>query len=191
MTETAISLPIPMRRKLYLATDVDQDSMNELTKSIMEINDSDRELEKLYTIYDLEYTASPIEIIIDSYGGMVYQCLGLIGVMNKSETPVHTIATGAAMSCGFIILIHGHKRFAYEYATPMYHQVSSDGMWGPLQNLEEDYKEVKRLQEIFERLTLEKTKITKEKLKKILNTKFDWYMTSKEALRFGVVDEIL
>jgi len=190
MTETAINLPIPMKRKLYLAAQVDQDSMNELTKSIIEINDSDRELEKIYGIYDLNYIPKPIEILIDSYGGDVYNCLGLIGVMKKSETPVHTIANGAAMSCGFVILIHGHRRFAYEYATPMYHQVSS-GVWGTVQDIEEDYKETKRLQTIWEKMTIEKTKITKEKLKEILSKKHDWYMTSKEALKFGVVDEIL
>lgn len=189
-TETTIDLPKPLKRKLYLAAQVDQDSMSELTKSIIEINDNDAEIKKIYDIYDIEYKAKPIEIIIDSYGGLVYQCMGLLGVMNKSATPIHTIATGAAMSCGFMILIHGHKRFAYEHATPMFHQVSS-GFWGKYKDMEEDYKETKRLQKKFEKLTLEKTKITKSKLKEIVKTKYDWYMDSEEALKEGVIDEII
>ena len=64
-----------------------------------------------------------IKIYIDSYGGQVYQCFGLIGVM-ESKTEIHTVCS-AAMSCGFIILINGHKRFAYRHATPLYHRVSS------------------------------------------------------------------
>ena len=84
ITETTIELPKPLKRKLYLAAQVDQDSMNDLTKSILEINDSDEELKKLYAIYDFDYKPKPIEIIIDSYGGMVYQCMGLLGVMNQS-----------------------------------------------------------------------------------------------------------
>jgi ATP-dependent Clp protease protease subunit len=189
-TETTIELPKPLKRKLYLASQVDQDSMNDLTKSILEINDSDEELKKIYAIYDIEYRPKPIEIIIDSYGGMVYQCMGLLGVMNQSKTPIHTVVTGAAMSCGFMILIHGHKRFAYEHATPMYHQVST-GFWGKVKDLEEEYKETKRLQKKFEKLTLERTKITKDRLKEILKTKHDWFMDADEALKQGVVDEII
>jgi ATP-dependent protease ClpP protease subunit len=94
------------------------------------------------------------------------------------------------MSAGFMILIHGHKRFAYEHATPMYHQVST-GFWGTVQDLEEEYKETKRLQKKFEKLTLEKTKISKEKLKEILKTKHDWFMNADEAFKNGVVDEII
>ena len=94
------------------------------------------------------------------------------------------------MSCGFMILIHGHKRFAYEHATPMYHQVST-GFWGKVQDLEEEYKETKRLQKKFEQLTLERTKINKDKLKDILKTKHDWFMDADEALKQGVVDEII
>lgn len=189
-TETTIELPKPLKRKLYLAAQVDQASMNELTKSILDINDSDKELEKIYKVYDIEYNPKPIEIVIDSYGGAVYQCMGLLGVMNQSKTPIHTIVTGAAMSCGFMILIHGHKRYAYEHATPMYHQVST-GFWGKIQDLEEDYKETKRLQKKFEKLTLEKTKINKSRLKEVLKTKYDWFMDADEALKEGVIDEII
>ena len=91
-------LPLPQKRVLYLAAQVNQKSMNDLTKSIIQINEHERYLEKLFPIYDLEYKPKPSRIYIDSYGGAVYQCLGLLGVMNKSVTPVHTFAAGAAMS---------------------------------------------------------------------------------------------
>jgi ATP-dependent protease ClpP protease subunit len=38
---------------------------------------------------------------------------------------------------------------------------------------------------------MEKTKIEKKKLKKVLENKIDWFMTAKEALELGVVDVIL
>tara|TARA_B110000503_G_C7117049_1_gene400864 strand:+ start:351 stop:920 length:570 start_codon:yes stop_codon:yes gene_type:complete len=189
MTEIT-TLPLPLRRKLYLSSDVDATSMEDLSSSIIDINDSDNYLEKLYKIHDLDYKAKPIEIFIDSYGGYVYQCMGLLGVMEKSKTPIYTYATGAAMSCGFMILISGHKRYAYKHATPMYHQVSS-GFWGKTQDMEESYKETKRLQQKFENITLDLTKISKAKLKEILKTKQDWYMDPEEALLFGVIDEII
>ena len=119
------TLPLPMERKLFFTEQFDQKSVAALTKNIFEINEDDRLLEKLYNVYDMEYKVSPIEIMIDSYGGRVYQCMGLISVVENSKTPIWTYVTGAAMSCGFILLISGHKRFAYKRATPLYHQVSS------------------------------------------------------------------
>lgn len=183
-------LPIPKERILFFAKQVDQASIEALTKSIIEINEDDEFLKKQYAVYDLEYNPRPIKIMIDSYGGLVYQILGLLAVMDNSKTPVHTYVTGAAMSCGFLLLIHGHKRFAYKYATPLYHQVSSMA-FGKVKDMEERIEETKRLQELLEKLTLEKTKITAKKLEKIYKTKRDWYMTAEEAIKLGVVDEIV
>lgn len=183
-------LPVPKARNLYLPKQVDQASMNELTKSIIEINEDDLHLKQLYGVYGLEYEPRPIKIYIDSYGGQVYQCFGLIGVMERSKTEIHTVVTGAAMSCGFIILINGHKRFAYRHATPLYHQVSS-GFFGKVKDLEEKLEETKRLQKKIEDMTLRLTKISKKKLSDILKNKVDWFMTADSALELGVIDEIL
>lgn len=186
----AEQLPLPKDRNLYLAKQVDQDSMNKLTKSILEINQNDEYLSKLYAVHDLEYKPKPIKMYIDSYGGAVYQCFGLLGVMEKSATPIHTIVTGAAMSCGFMILICGHKRFGYSMSTPLYHQVST-GFWGTVKDLEDHLEETKRLQKKVEDLTLEKTQISKKKLAEILKRKTDWYMSAEDALNLGVIDEIV
>ncbi len=164
--------------------------MNDLTKAIISINEHDRLLEKLYPAYNVAYVAPPIEIYIDSYGGAVYQCMGLLGVMEKSVTPIHTIAVGAAMSCGFMILISGHKRFGYKHSTPLYHQVST-GFWGKVKDMEESLEEAKRLQKKIETITLERTDITNKKLKEVLKNKIDWYMSAEEALTLGVIDEIV
>ena len=184
------TIEAPKDRVLFFTKQVDQSSISDLTKSIIEINEHDRYLEKLYVIYNMSYTPKPIEIMIDSYGGSVYQCFGLLSVMEKSVTPIHTIVTGCAMSCGFMMLICGHKRFAHKLSTPLYHQVSSVA-WGKLKDIEEDAAETRRLQDILEKITLEKTKISEKKLKKVYRDKFDWFMTTEEALKLGVVDEIL
>jgi ATP-dependent Clp protease, protease subunit len=185
-----INLPEPKPRNLFLADQVTQASMNELSKAIISINEDDENLKKLYKSHDLEYKAKPIKLYIDSYGGAVYQCFGLIGIMETSKTPIHTIVTGCAMSCGFIILIHGHQRFAYKHATPLYHQVST-GFRGKLADMEENIKETRRLQEKIEGMTLNLTKISKKKLEKIFKRKIDWSMNAEEALKLGVIDEII
>ena len=186
----ATTLPIPKDRNLYLPKQVDQSSMNDLTKSIIDINENDELLKKLYLVYGMEYSPLPIKLYIDSYGGKVYQCFGLIGVMERSETPIHTIVTGAAMSCGFIILINGHERFAYQHATPLYHQVST-GFSGKVEDMEEKLHETKRLQSKIEEMTVRLTKISKKKLSDVLKNKADWFMSAEEALKLGVIDSIL
>ena len=185
-----VTIPNPKERILYIAKQVDQDSINDLTKNIISINEDDRYLEKLYDLQDLEYNPKPIKIYIDSYGGYVYQCFGLLSIMSTSKTPIHTIVTGCAMSCGFMMLISGHKRFAHKLSTPLYHQVSG-GAFGTVKEMEEKMEESKRLQEQLESIVKEKTNISKKKLKEIFDTKKDWYMTSEEALSLGVIDEIL
>ena len=187
------NMPTPAPRTLFLTSDVDAESMGELgelTKAIIEINDSDRHLEEVARVNGFTYEPEPIRIYIDSYGGYVYQCFGLIGVMERSETPVHTYVTGCAMSCGFIILIHGHRRFGYRHSTPMYHQVST-GFVGKIGDMELEHVETRRLQDKIEQMTLEHTKIKKARLREVYKTKTDWYMTAEEALELGVIDEIV
>jgi ATP-dependent Clp protease protease subunit len=180
----------PKERNLFLAQQVTQESINKISQSIIEINEDDQELEKIYALHDIDYVAKPIKLYIDSYGGYVYQCFGLLGIMKASKTPVHTIVTGCAMSCGFLISVSGHKRFGYPKATYMYHQVSSVAV-GKVKDLEEDVIETKRLQKMIEDVTLQNTRITEKKLEKIYKTKKDWFMDSEEALKLKVIDEIL
>jgi ATP-dependent Clp protease protease subunit len=186
----SVTLDLPKDRNLYFTKQVEQNSIGDLTQKIIEINEDDMRLTKIYTLHDIEYKPKPIKIYIDSYGGNVYQCFGLLSVMKRSKTPIHTIVTGCAMSCGFMMLISGHKRFAHELSTPLYHQVSS-AAWGKLKDMEQDVEEAKRLQKIIENITLDRTTISKSKLKEVLEQKIDWFMSAEEALKLGVVDEIL
>lgn len=181
---------LPKSRDLFFNKQVDQATIGELTKSIVEINNDDELLQKMYDVHGFTYHPKPIKVHIDSYGGYVYQCYGLLSVMEASKTPIHTIVTGAAMSCGFMILICGHKRFAHKLSTPLYHQISG-GAFGNIKEIQEKQEELTRLQNKLEEIVLKKTKISKKKLKEIFETKKDWYMSAKEAKDLGVVDEVL
>lgn len=180
----------PEERNLYIIGDIDQESLSDTLKGIIKINESDRQLEVLAKLNGFSYTPKPIKIYIESYGGDLTPTRGLIGVIEQSKTPVHTISVGAAMSCGFMLLISGHKRFCYEHSTPLYHQILTFP-WGPLKTVDENVKQSKKLQKWIEDYVLEKTKMTKKQLKKIYKCKKDVYMTSQEALDLGIVDEIL
>jgi ATP-dependent Clp protease protease subunit len=184
------NLDKPAPRNLFLAQQVDQDSMNNLSKAIIEIREHDKYLKGLYLLHDLKYEPKPIVIHIDSYGGAVYQCFGLLSIMKSEGTPVDTVVTGCAMSCGFMIAIHGRKRKIHKHGTMMYHQVSSVAK-GKVKDIEEDVIETKRLQNKIEEMTLENTKITKEKLEKVYKQKRDWFLDAKTSLKWGCIDEIV
>jgi len=189
MAET-INLPNPKDRNLFFSRQVNQSSINDLSTSIIEISEHDQYIKKIYEAHDLVYNPKPIKIYIDSYGGYVYQCLGLIGIIEACKTEIHTIVTGCAMSCGFLIGISGHKRFGYERSTYLYHQVAG-GAFGKVKDIEEELVEILRLQEIVEDITLKNTSISRKMLEKAYKGKKDWYLDSKEAIKLGVIDEII
>jgi ATP-dependent Clp protease protease subunit len=168
-----------MSRLLYL-TEQEEDGVDLIIKSILSINEEDKD--KLDPL--------PIKLYINCYGGDVYPFLGLIDVIESSITPIHTITVGAAMSCAFLVALSGHKRFAYKNSTFMYHQIST-GEWGTAKNLEEDLIETKRLQKLIESLIVSKTKISKKQLSEIYNNKNDWFMSSEEALKYNIIDQII
>ena len=164
-------LPLPMERTLLFNKQVDQKTIGDITQKILDINADDAYLKKLYKINGLKYKRQPIEIYIDSYGGYVYQILGLVSVMQNSKTPIH-------------------KRFAHKHSTPLYHQVSG-GTIGTVKEMKESVEQSSKLQDKLEKLTLENTNISKKQLKKVYKRKLDWYLESDEALELGVVDEII
>lgn len=194
-------------RDLFLLGNVEEENINKLIQEIMKINKEDDEAEKeslnkkrydaienqdIESIKEISsnHKRDPIKLHITTYGGSVYDELALVDIISNSKTPVHTIALGKAMSAGFNILIHGHKRFAYKNATMMYHQVST-GHYGKVQDIKERFEESQRLQDMGEKMVIEKTKITKELVEKNTRQKQDWYMDAEEALSLGVIDEIL
>lgn len=185
-----IQIPSPKDRNLMFTQTVSNASISDLTKALLDISNDDIYIGKLCIIHGLSYTPQPIKIYLDSYGGQVYQCLGLLNVIKNCTTPIHTIVTGCAMSCGFLISISGHRRFGHKHSTFMYHQISSI-KGDKLKALEEDIFEAKRLQHIIEQHTMEQTKISQIKLTENYEKKEDWYMDAKQALKLGVIDEIL
>jgi len=184
------SLPTPKDRILYLTSQINQDVSATLTKSIIDICDDDKYLSSLYQIHNCKYNSNPIKIYIDSYGGNSYQMLTLMSIIEKSSTPIHTIVTGCAMSAGFMIAISGHKRFAYNMSTFMYHQMSTI-VYGKLEDIKNDVVECERITKIVEDYVIKRTNITKKELKHNFEFKKDWYFSAKDALKYGIIDEII
>ena len=174
-------------RKIHINEDVNEISMFKV-RYYME------KIKRLDDINKVPYgNRKPIEIVVNSYGGSVYEMLGTLGVIdefiNKYKYEIITTCTGKAMSCGALLLMSGSKRRTYKYSTILIHKLSS-GMWGNYDQLECGFNENKRLQDLLENYIISKTNISKTKLRN--KTKgVDWSLSPEECLKLGIVDEII
>jgi ATP-dependent Clp protease protease subunit len=169
-------------RNITLA-EITQQSANDVIRFIYEMNLEDKKL-------PIE-RREPIKLIINSEGGDVYSGFGIVEAIQLSTTPVHTICHGQAQSMALLILSVGHKRYIGPYSTVMYHEINWETEYSPGKFHKQEMNEADRMQFIYDDLLLEATNLTNEQLEKIKNHKGYWYISSTDAMRFNVVDEIL
>lgn len=185
-----MQLENPLNRNIFFYADVSQDTIGEVTQMLIEIETHDKRLAKMSQPLGMSYKPEPIIMYVNSFGGDVYACLGLIAVMQKCTTPIHTYVTGCAMSAGFMLAINGHKRFCYSTSTYMVHQLSNVS-WGSIQERDERMVEDRRLQELLNENILTNTSLSKKDLKAIYKAKEDMYISAERAFKLGIVDEIV
>ena len=135
-----------------------------------------------------------IKIVINSYGGVVYDLLAMASTIKRLQNRGYIIEThvqGVAMSCGFLLAIMGTKgyRTMGEYATIMHHQHSS-GCMGEYQTMVEDIEEQHKLWAVICGLVKAHTSITQEQLDDMKSRKFNWFMDSKDAINLNCIDSI-
>ena len=94
------------------------------------------------------------------------------------------------MSAAFKIFLAGHKRFGTRHSTFMYHQMNCY-RHGKYQDLVEDRKEMDFLNAANEKYVIERTKITQKYIDEVREKKKDVYFHADEALKFGIIDEII
>lgn len=130
----------------------------------------------------------PIYIYINSPGGSVTSGLAIYDVINYIKCEVVTIGMGLCASLGAFLLATGDKRYALSNTKVMIHQPlgKSEGQASDMMIVaEEIIKTKKRLNEILA------FKTKQDILKIERDCERDYYMTSTEALEYGIIDEVL
>jgi ATP-dependent Clp protease protease subunit len=159
--------------------DIEIDNVNEIIEIIYEINEEDAK----------KTQKEPIKLIVNSPGGDVYHGFALVDVISNSQTPIHTICHGHAMSAALIVYAAGHKRFASQRATFMYHEIAWAMQQEKLQLHFQEVKEGERMWKIYDDYLLSRTKFTAKQLNEVKKTRGEWYMDTKTAIKYGLVDE--
>lgn len=137
-------------------------------------------------------TRKPIKIILNSIGGEVY--LGLlifntIRDLTKQGLKVIIETRGLAASMGCIILQAGTKRIASKYTRFLIHEISTY-TFGKSSEVKEQAEETIKTNNMLREILAERTGKTQEQIEDLWHKK-DVYMSSKEALEFGLVDEVI
>lgn len=170
-------------RKLMVYDGIDDSSIFRCIYSLLRIRDADKKIG----------TKEPIEIMINSLGGSVYDGLSLISLIENMKDDGYEIITtnmGYALSMGFIISIVGSKRRCYRYATYMHHDISSAN-YGKLTSMEEEVENMRILRSRADSIVLKYTNLTKDVLDDINDRKLDKYFTAEEALKLNICDEVI
>ena len=131
-----------------------------------------------------------IYMYINSPGGVITSGLSILDTMNYLKCDVSTVCFGQAASMGAVLLANGaeKKRFALPNSRVMIHQPLG-GARGQATDIEIQAKEILTLKEKLNKILAEKTK---QSLKKIQSdTERDFFMNAEEAVKYGIIDEVL
>ena len=131
-----------------------------------------------------------INLYINSPGGSVTAGLGIYDTMQYVKPAINTICLGQAASMGAFLLTAGTKgkRYALPNARVMIHQPMG-GFQGQATEIDIHAREILKIRE---RLNEIMAKHTGQPLDKIAqDTERDYFMSSEEAKRYGLIDEVI
>ena len=131
----------------------------------------------------------PINVVINSDGGDVYEALGMIDFMQSLNIKVNTICRGRAMSAAALLLCAGTgNRVASKNSTIMFHEISS-GIYGKSSDMKANVQHTEKLEEILINIITSNSKrdslFWKDKILK------DYYLSPEESIELGIIDTII
>lgn len=131
-----------------------------------------------------------IHLYINSPGGSVTAGLAIIDTMNFIKSDVSTICVGIAASMGALILSSGQKgkRFSLTNSEVMIHQVMG-GTEGQASDIAINAKHILRTKDTLNKILAQNTNKKIDQVEK--DSDRDYWMTSDEAKKYGIIDEII
>jgi len=139
---------------------------------------------------DREDSEKDISLYINSPGGLISAGLAIYDTMKLIKSDVSTICVGMAASMATVLLCAGShgKRFALPNSTIHMHQAMG-GAQGQASDIEIAAREILRLQDKIRQLISEHTGQSYDQVAR--DSDRDFYLTSEEAVGYGLIDEVL
>ena len=131
-----------------------------------------------------------IQVYMNTPGGSVHAGLGIYDTMQYISPDIATICTGMAASMGAVLLAAGTpgKRSALTHSRIMIHQPMG-GAQGQAADIEITAREIIKLKKELYDILAKHSGNTFKKIEK--DSDRDYWMTSEEAKKYGMIDEVL
>jgi ATP-dependent Clp protease protease subunit len=131
-----------------------------------------------------------ISLYINSPGGSVDDTMAIYDTMQFIGSPISTFCIGRAQSGGAVILAAGKKgsRHALPHAKVMLHQPWG-GVTGQASDIKIQAEQILLAKKMINEVLAKHTGQPVEKIAE--ETERDKYMTADEALKYGLIDDIL
>lgn len=163
-------------RIIFLGTAIDDDVSNIIISQLLYLEQSDN---------------SDIHIYFNSPGGNVHGGYGIYDVMQYITSDVATYCTGMAASMAAVLLAAGEKgkRYAMPHSRVMIHQPLGGTGNAQASDIEITAREIARIKdELYKTLSLH----TGQEYETILkDADRDFWMSSEEAVKYGIIDKVL
>ncbi|MCX6754601.1 MAG: ATP-dependent Clp protease proteolytic subunit [Candidatus Nomurabacteria bacterium] len=163
-------------RIIFLGGPIDDHVANLIIAQLLYLNHSDPKKD--------------IHLYVNSPGGSVTAGLAIIDTMNFIKSDVSTICVGIAASMGALILSSGQKgkRFSLPNSEVMIHQVMG-GTEGQASDIAINAKHILRTKDNLNKILAANTNKKIHEVEK--DSDRDYWMTSDEAKKYGIVDAII
>ena len=165
-----------MNRIIFLGVPIDDDVANIIQAQLLFLASND--------------STSDISLYINTPGGVVTSGLAIYDTMQLIEPPVATICTGMAASMGSVLLCAGShgRRSALPHSKIMIHQPLG-GAHGQASDILIAAQEIEKTRKELYSIISEHSGQPLERI--FADGDRDFWMTSQEALEYGMIDEIL
>src|SRR3989440_3565839 len=162
-------------RIIFLGTPVTSEVANLIVAQMIHLESDDPEKD--------------ISLYINSPGGDVYSGLAIYDTMQFVKPEVRTMCVGIAMSIGAVLLAGGAKgkRSSLPNGKILIHQLWTPGFGGQASDVEIRAREAISMKRRLEEILAEKTGQSLERIAR--DTERDNFMTPREALEYGLIDE--
>jgi len=163
-------------RIIFVGTAIDDQVANVIVAQLLFLSREDSEKE--------------IQMYINSPGGVIYSGLAIYDTMQMISNPISTVAVGVTASFGTVLLTAGSKgrRYALPNATIHLHQPLG-GAQGQATDIEIQTKQILRLRNLLNDIMSKHTGKPVDVIKQ--DTERDFYLDAKQAVDYGLVDQVL
>ena len=138
--------------------------------------------------------ADPIQLIVSTGGGLATEMFALYDVMRniREDIEILTLGLGKVMSAGVLLLAAGTKgkRKIGKHTRVMIHGMKTD-LGGYLNDIKNDYDELKQIEKIYIDALSKETNLTKTKLREMFAERRDIFLSAEEAVEYGIADEVI